>query len=491
MNSAWNERRDGTWVFYALADVLAVIAAYYGTILVRFYSQWGERLFGFLNRVLGVRETGAVGEVLEAFYVTEAPRLIVILCVVIGILYGVRHLYAGWRFISPQPIAWNVVVANTWALLIFYTYFYLSRNVFHPRSFFFSVLAINTVFCLGLRSAVDGVLRWVRRRLGWARHRAVLVGSGEAADFLAGYIEVIHPHGIWIAARVPRSDERDVAGLCQRTRQTALMHRADLLIVAEKPLSVAEIMRLIETADELDLPIKVLSDKLNVIAHRARLPTDVIHDLFLVHFDAPSTTCRFDRIRRHLSILGAAAGLILTAPLMLVIALVVAATSPGGVFFVQERIGVNRKPFRIIKFRTMRHRAEEEQATLEELNESGTGLFKIRRDPRVTPVGRFLRRFSLDELPQLINVLKGDMLLIGPRPLPRRDFQNYYEEWHYSRHAGLPGLTCLWQVSGRSDIGFEDMCILDIYYLRNRTWVLDLQILFRTIWVVLFGRGAY
>jgi lipopolysaccharide/colanic/teichoic acid biosynthesis glycosyltransferase len=139
----------------------------------------------------------------------------------------------------------------------------------------------------------------------------------------------------------------------------------------------------------------------------------------------------------------------------------------------------------------MRQRADEMQAEMEEFNDSGAGLFKLRRDPRVTPVGRFLRRFSLDELPQLLNVVRGDMLLVGPRPLPRRDFRNYYEEWHYSRHSGMPGLTCLWQISGRSDIDFHNMCILDVYYLRNRSWVLDIKILLRTVWAVLFAKGAY
>jgi lipopolysaccharide/colanic/teichoic acid biosynthesis glycosyltransferase len=139
----------------------------------------------------------------------------------------------------------------------------------------------------------------------------------------------------------------------------------------------------------------------------------------------------------------------------------------------------------------MYDRADELQAQVEEFNESGKGLFKIRNDKRVTPVGRLLRRFSLDELPQLINVLRGEMAIVGPRPLPRRDFENYYEEWHYTRHNGIPGLTCLWQISGRSDLGFHDMCILDIFYLTNRNWVLDLKIALRTFWAVLFGKGAY
>ena len=139
----------------------------------------------------------------------------------------------------------------------------------------------------------------------------------------------------------------------------------------------------------------------------------------------------------------------------------------------------------------MHDRADELVAQLEEFNESGHGLFKMKEDPRTTGIGKLLRRFSLDELPQLINVLRGDMSIIGPRPLPRRDFEGYYENWHYSRHEGIPGITCLWQVSGRSDLDFHNMCILDVYYLRNRNWALNLKILFRTVQAVLFARGAY
>jgi lipopolysaccharide/colanic/teichoic acid biosynthesis glycosyltransferase len=217
----------------------------------------------------------------------------------------------------------------------------------------------------------------------------------------------------------------------------------------------------------------------------------MVHGYPLVHFEAPSPDWSASPVRKALTRAGGLAILTLALPLMGLIALLIRLTSPGPVLFVQERIGVNRKPFRMCKFRTMHDRAAELQAQVEEFNESGRGLFKIRKDPRVTPVGRFLRRFSLDELPQLLNVIRGEMALVGPRPLPRRDFENYYEEWHYSRHTGMPGLTCLWQVSGRSEIDFHNMCILDLYYLRNRGPVLDLKILLRTAWVVLFARGAY
>jgi lipopolysaccharide/colanic/teichoic acid biosynthesis glycosyltransferase len=200
---------------------------------------------------------------------------------------------------------------------------------------------------------------------------------------------------------------------------------------------------------------------------------------------------RFNRPLHLLSRGACLLGLLVLTPVLLLVALCIRLTSSGPALFRQERIGVNRKPFTILKFRTMFAGSESDQADMEHLNESQGALFKIRQDPRVTPVGRVLRRFSLDELPQLVNVVRGEMALVGPRPLPRRDFENYYEDWHYGRHAGLPGITCLWQISGRSLVHFEDMCILDIYYLRNRDWIQDVAILLRTAQAVFLSRGAY
>jgi lipopolysaccharide/colanic/teichoic acid biosynthesis glycosyltransferase len=148
------------------------------------------------------------------------------------------------------------------------------------------------------------------------------------------------------------------------------------------------------------------------------------------------------------------------------------------------------RPFQCLKFRTMRQDAEQAQADLEELNEQTGALFKIRQDPRLTGVGRFLRRFSLDELPQLVNVVRGEMSLVGPRPLPMRDFYRL-DEWHKKRYLVLPGITGLWQVSGRSELDFDDLVRLDFLYLERWSIMLDLSILLKTIPAVLSRRGAY
>jgi len=182
--------------------------------------------------------------------------------------------------------------------------------------------------------------------------------------------------------------------------------------------------------------------------------------------------------------------LVLAAPLMLAIAAAIKLDSPGPVLFRQVRLGRNRQRFVINKFRSMRVTAEAEQADLAALNEADGPIFKIRQDPRLTRVGRFLRRLSLDELPQFINVLSGDMSLVGPRPPIPREVERY-EDWHHQRLEVAPGLTGLWQVSGRSELTFDEMVLLDIWYIENWNLGLDFKILLRTVPAVFFGNGAY
>ena len=182
--------------------------------------------------------------------------------------------------------------------------------------------------------------------------------------------------------------------------------------------------------------------------------------------------------------------LALLSPLLLLVALAIKATSRGPVCFVQERVGMNKRRFRLLKFRTMVWDAERRMAQLERFDEASGPVFKMRNDPRVTPLGRLLRKTSIDELPQLVNVLRGDMSLVGPRPLPVRDYQGFSEDWHRRRFSVRPGITCLWQVRGRSDVAFEEWMALDIEYIDHWSLWLDLKILMKTIPAVLRGSGA-
>jgi exopolysaccharide biosynthesis polyprenyl glycosylphosphotransferase len=195
-------------------------------------------------------------------------------------------------------------------------------------------------------------------------------------------------------------------------------------------------------------------------------------------------------IKRAFDILVATLLLVVLSPLLALIALAVTLSSRGPILYRSTRAGIGGAPFDCLKFRTMFVGADALQPDLERHNEASGALFKIRDDPRLTRVGRVLRRYSLDELPQLWNVLRGQMSLVGPRPLPQRDFERL-EQWHMKRYLVLPGMTGLWQVSGRAELSFDDLVRLDFLYLERWSVFLDLTILVKTVPAVLWGRGAF
>lgn len=217
-----------------------------------------------------------------------------------------------------------------------------------------------------------------------------------------------------------------------------------------------------------------------------------ISDSFIkIHTGSPLLGNPFYRlVKRLMDVTIAWTMLILLSPLMVCAAISIKLTSPGPVFFKQKRVGKGKRIFELYKFRTMYEDAEARIAELEEANITKGAAFKMLNDPRITPVGAFLRKTSIDELPQLFNVIKGDMSLVGPRPLPLRDYQRFYDEHHNRRFSVTPGITGLWQVSGRSLLSFEEWMALDLFYIDNWSLKLDLLILLKTIKIVLRGTGA-
>ncbi len=190
-------------------------------------------------------------------------------------------------------------------------------------------------------------------------------------------------------------------------------------------------------------------------------------------------------LKRIIDVICSSAGLIVLSPIFLLVAVLIKLESKGKCIFAQERIGINGKRFKMYKFRSMVANAEKLKDKLGDKNEMSGPMFKIKEDPRVTKVGKFIRKTSIDELPQLINVLKGEMSLVGPRPsLPKEVMK--FENWMMARLRVKPGLTCYWQVSGRNDIGFEDWMKLDVKYVRERNTAVDIKLVFRTFFV-LFG----
>ena len=197
----------------------------------------------------------------------------------------------------------------------------------------------------------------------------------------------------------------------------------------------------------------------------------------------------YEVIKRIIDIVASFTGLILLSPLILIVSMLIKLESKGEVIFKQKRVGLNGKEFYMYKFRSMVINAEELKAELESKNEMSGPMFKIKDDPRITKVGKFIRKTSIDELPQLINVIKGDMSLVGPRPSLPKEVKKF-EQWMMERLEVKPGLTCIWQISGRNNIDFEDWMKLDIKYVRERSLVLDFKLIFKTIFVLFGDKNA-
>jgi exopolysaccharide biosynthesis polyprenyl glycosylphosphotransferase len=264
--------------------------------------------------------------------------------------------------------------------------------------------------------------------------------------------------------------------------------RPDEVVLAEADFDEATVLEVVEEAHRKAIKVRLAPDATELLVQRGEYVPGEGAPLFELR---PPVLTGWDwAVKRTFDYLVSILVLVLGLPIWLLITLAVKLTSRGPVFYLDRRIGVGEREFGMLKFRTMVAGAAERQVELEPENEAGGALFKIRDDPRVTVVGRVLRRLSLDEIPQIVNVLRGEMSLVGPRPLPLRDHR-LLDDWHRRRYAVLPGMTGLWQISGRSGLTFDDLVRLDFTYLENWSIWLDITIIAKTIPAVLTGRGAY
>ena len=250
-----------------------------------------------------------------------------------------------------------------------------------------------------------------------------------------------------------------------------------------------EVNAIVRLCEEQGIIVRIQTDLFTQNVARARV--DELNGTPVVTIHAGLPDGWQTRFKRLVDMCGSFILLVLLAPLLACVAALIKLDSAGPVFFQQERVGLNRRRFPLFKFRTMVQDADQQQAALEHLNEAGGPVFKIKDDPRITPLGKFLRQFSIDELPQLVNVLRGDMSLVGPRPLPIRDVERIDTHWHNRRFSVKPGLTCLWQINGRSNVNFDRWVRMDLDYIDRWSLGLDLKILMKTVPVVLKGAGAY
>ncbi|HSA01223.1 MAG TPA: sugar transferase, partial [Candidatus Paceibacterota bacterium] len=266
-------------------------------------------------------------------------------------------------------------------------------------------------------------------------------------------------------------------------------HSANAVVLNAKNTLFGQIERAIEMCELEGVEVWLLADFFKTQVFRTSL--DDFNDRPILVFRSTPEESWQGLAKLVLDFLGALVLLAVTSPLLLAVTIVIRLTSPGPVLFRQERSGLNGRPFTMLKFRSMVNNAEQRKHEFESLNEMSGPVFKLSNDPRITPIGRWLRRYSIDELPQLINVVKGEMSLVGPRPLPVDEVQRFDDLSHRRRLSVKPGITCLWQVSGRNNVtDFKDWVRLDLEYIDNWSLWLDLRILARTIPAVFSGTGA-
>jgi exopolysaccharide biosynthesis polyprenyl glycosylphosphotransferase len=356
---------------------------------------------------------------------------------------------------------------------------------------FYGSLFFGTVYITGLRYLHTHVTGWLLERAGYTR-RALLVGTGEHIEAVAQALSGEARAQVDVVGYVSLTPlaENGLRSLGALEDLPEVLAREAVLevIIADPDFPQERAVELVDLCHQRGVTVQVAPSTMEILLDRAEFMPGQSVPLFTLR---PPVFEGIDyALKRSFDFVVATLGLIVLAPVLLVIATAVKLSSRGPVIYRSVRPGIGGKPFHCFKFRTMREHTDQLQADLESLNEQSGALFKIRRDPRLTPVGRFLRRYSLDELPQLVNVVRGEMSLVGPRPLPMRDFE-HLEEWHKKRYLVLPGITGLWQVSGRAELDFDDLVRLDFLYLERWSVFLDLSILLKTIPAVLSSRGAF
>ncbi len=354
--------------------------------------------------------------------------------------------------------------------------------------------ALFTIALLAGARLVERIVQAQLRRHGRGVDRVLIVGGGESARAVIRTLVAVPDLGYRVVGFVDDDPSRGDIGrfkaLGGLENVAALLksEKVDEVIITLPWMYQRQIISLVRVCEAQGVRARVVPDLFQLTLNQVDYAD--VGGIPLIGIKEATISSGGRMVKRALDILVAVVGLLVSAPFVLLAIVAIKLESPGPVFFRQTRIGEKGRLFSLVKLRSMCRDAESQLETLRPLNEADGPLFKMRADPRVTRVGKILRRISLDEVPQFFNILRGEMSMVGPRPAPPDEVAQY-QPWHRQRLEVPQGLTGLWQVSGRSDLTFDEMCLLDIYYIENWSLGLDLMILLRTIPHVLFGSGAY
>lgn len=332
------------------------------------------------------------------------------------------------------------------------------------------------------------------------RTKILILGAGRSGQYFAQKIMFENVHGAEIAGFVDDNIDvgtvvfsgKKVLGSSKELESLMENYKFDEIVICINKIEYDRLMVLIDKCKQLNVSVKVTSDLFGIIPEK--IFSEHYENIPVLDVSTKVNLSFYSFIKRGIDYLGAGLGILILSPFYVIAGLIIKLTSKGPVIHKQVRIGKNGKAFNFYKFRSMKVISGEDVDRAKKMIEfmksgNGNGAEKIVNDSRITPIGKFLRKYSLDEMPQLFNVLMGDMSLVGPRPCLPYEYENY-DTWQKRRLTVLPGCTGLWQVSGRSNVNFNDSVIMDLYYISNVTPWLDMQLIFKTIPVMVFARGG-
>jgi undecaprenyl-phosphate galactose phosphotransferase len=465
-------------------DYVLLLAAWVLAISIRFYDlTWIE----LLSRPL-VRTQGA---------------LIVVYSLVWIVIFQHFSLYKLNLFMSFGEQVWAIFKSLVYGLLglILITFVIKRLDFVESRLVLAMFVGISLIAISLFRTLVFKPMFSLASQKKIIRRKVLIVGGDRTAKMVAAEIDEDDRHGFDVVGFV--NDELEAGELVFEHLQNvgrlddlnSLVERYDIdeIIIAESDVTHSSLLDIIDKAQATRAEVRLVSELYNIIPEKVLLEKYL--GIPIVKMPQNYDNALFSVYKRAFDFVLTVIGLIVLAIPFVLIALVIKLTSKGPVFYSHTRIGKDCKPFLFYKFRTMfvgNDDASHREFVADHIQgESSNGVVKkIENDPRVTSIGKFLRRTSLDELPQLFNVLKGDMSLVGPRPCMPYELEQY-QDWHRRRLSVIPGCTGLWQVAGRSAVDFNDMVILDLFYIDNMSPLFDLRIIFRTLPVMLFARGGH
>lgn len=463
----------------AVSDVLLINLAFAIAYWMRYSMQW----------------FAAVDEANFVPYSAFIPISLALTALLLGI-YKLNGVYDQPRGSSWFDEVYSLMTGTaTGIILMVFVMVFLFRSLFYSRLVFFYGGILVTIFLSASRLA-KRLLRDRLRRKGLGVDRLLIVGVGEVGRTVMRHV-VAQPslgyHVIGFVDDDPDKASTDI-GRFRALGSTAHIPRlvkemaVDEVIITLPWMYHRKIVSIIAQCEREQVRVRIVPDMFQMTL--SHLDVEDLGGIPMIGVRDISIGRTQMLLKRAMDVSISSIGLILLLPFFALLALLIKLDSNGPVFFTQIRVGKGEHLFACYKFRSMRRGAEAEQDGLRTLNETDGPIFKMREDPRITRVGRVLRRTSLDELPQLFNVLMGHMSLVGPRPAPPSEVQRY-QPWHKRRLEVAPGITGLWQVSGRSELSFDEMVLLDLYYIEHWSPVLDLQIMLRTFPKMITGEGAY